>query len=109
LVHPGFLAAKGARRLADVARYVEAMQRRLDALGRDPERDRERMERIARVQRAHLQVLRGLPGHRRNDPAAREIPWMIEELRVSEFAQALGTAYRVSPERVLRAIDDIAR
>jgi ATP-dependent helicase HrpA len=108
LVHPGFLTAKGARRLADVARYVEGMRRRLDALPRDPARDRERMERVTEVQQAYVQVLRALPAARRSDAAVRDIGWMIEELRISEFAQALGTAYRVSPQRVLRAVDDIA-
>jgi ATP-dependent helicase HrpA len=108
LVHAGFLMATGARRLDDVARYVQASQRRLDALQRDPARDRERMERVKDVQDAYVQLLRELRPTRRSDAAVREIGWMIEELRVGEFAQALGTAYRVSPQRVLRAIDDIA-
>ena len=107
LVHAGFLTAKTARRLPDVARYLEAMQRRLDGLVREPARDRRRMERIAEVADAHRRLLARLSPERRTDPAVLEIPWMIEELRVSEFAQSLGTARRVSPERVLRAIDDI--
>jgi ATP-dependent helicase HrpA len=107
LVHPGFVTAKSLRRLPDVARYVQAMRRRLDTLARDPARDRSRMERVAQVQQAHLQSLRRLPAGRRAQAEVREIPWMIEELRVSEFAQSLGTAYRISPQRVLRAIDDL--
>jgi len=107
LVHPGFVTAKSARRLPDVARYVHSMQRRLDTLARDPARDRRRMERVAEVQQAYLRAFQQLPPSRRGEPEVRQIPWMIEELRVSEFAQALGTAYRISPERVLRAIDDI--
>jgi ATP-dependent helicase HrpA len=107
LVHPGFLTAKGVRRLDDVARYVEGIQRRLDALARDPVRDRERMERVVQVLQVYRQRLRMLPPTRRDAAAVRRIPWMIEELRISEFAQALGTAYRVSAQRVLRAIDDL--
>jgi ATP-dependent helicase HrpA len=107
LVHPGFLTAKGVRRLDDVARYVEGIQRRLDALARDPVRDRERMERVVQVLQVYQQRLRMLPPTRRDAAAVRRIPWMIEELRISEFAQALGTAYRVSAQRVLRAIDDL--
>ena len=109
LVHPGFLTAKSARRLPDVVRYVEAAQRRLDTLVRDPVRDQARMARIQQVQDAHRTLLARLGPEARSAPAVRELPWMIEELRVSEFAQQLGTAYRVSPERVLRAIDDAAR
>jgi ATP-dependent helicase HrpA len=107
LVHPGFLTAKGARRLDDVARYVEGIRRRLDALARDPARDRERMERVLQVQEAYRRRLGMLPATLRDAAAARRIPWMIEELRIGEFAQALGTAYRVSVQRVLRAIDDL--
>jgi ATP-dependent helicase HrpA len=66
------------------------------------------MERVDAVRLAYRQLLAGLPVTDRAQPAVREIPWMIEELRVSEFAQELGTAYRISPTRVLRAIDDLA-
>jgi len=59
------------------------------------------------VLNTYRQVLADLPSSRRADPDVRDIAWMIEELRISEFAQTLGTAYRVSPQRVLRAIDDI--
>ena len=107
LVHPGFLTSKSARRLADVARYVNGIQRRLDTLARDPARDRQRMERIREVQQAYSELLARLPARRRGEAAVQEIAWMIEELRVSEFAQMLGVAHRVSPERILRAIDDI--
>ena len=107
LVHPGFVSAKTVRRLPDVARYVAGLQRRLDGLARDPARDRERMQRVAAAQEANLAMLRALPAERRGEPAVRQIPWMIEELRISEFAQSLGTAHRVSLERVLRAIDDV--
>jgi ATP-dependent helicase HrpA len=35
----------------------------------------------------------------------REIRWMIEELRVSLFAQSLGTAYAISEQRIYKAMD----
>ena len=43
---------------------------------------------------------------RRQSAAVRQIRWMIEELRVSYFAQALGTPYPVSEQRIYRAMDD---
>ena len=53
-------------------------------------------------------ALAGLAAARRSAPDVLEIPWMIEELRVGLFAQSVGTAYRVSPERVQRAIEALA-
>ena len=108
LVHAGFVTAKGVRRLDDVERYLRALRHRLDTLARDPERDRAGTDDIAEVTRAYRVRLAHLPPERRTSPAVLEIPWMIEELRVGLFAQSIGTAYRVSPERVLRAIDDLA-
>ncbi len=108
LVHAGFVTAKGVRRLGDVDRYLRALRHRLDTLARDPERDRARTDDVAEVTRAYRDRLAQLPPVRRTAPDVLEIPWMIEELRVGLFAQSIGTAHRVSPERVLRAIDDLA-
>jgi ATP-dependent helicase HrpA len=96
LVYPGFVAATGLDRLPHLVRYLQAVQRRLEKLPENPRRDQDRMHRVHAVQ----QVYHALPGgHER-------IRWMIEELRVSLFAQALGTAHPVSEQRILRAIDE---
>jgi ATP-dependent helicase HrpA len=105
LVHPGFVTAKGVGRLDDLERYLRALRHRMDTLARDPDRDRERTDAVAAVARAYRDVLAGLPPARRSAPDVLEIPWMIEELRVGLFAQSVGAAYRVSPERVGRAIE----
>ncbi len=107
LVHAGFVTAKSVRRLDDVARYLQALRRRLDTVARDPDRDRDRMDDIVTVVRAYRERLERLAPPRRTAPDVLEIAWMIEELRVALFAQSLGTAHRVSPERVLRAIGDL--
>ncbi|CAN5915109.1 ATP-dependent RNA helicase HrpA [soil metagenome] len=107
LVHAGFVTAKSARRLDDVGRYLQALRHRLDTLLRDPDRDRDRTDTVAAITRAYRDQLAHLAPVRRSAADVLEIPWMIEELRVSLFAQSVGTAYRVSPERVLRAIDDL--
>jgi ATP-dependent helicase HrpA len=100
LVYPGWVTATGRRRLPDVHRYLRAMVQRLDRLPTDLARDAERMESVAHVTDAwHRALDRGVPGG--------EIRWMLEELRVSYFAQALGTPYPVSEKRVLRAIDQL--
>jgi len=103
LVYPGWVAATGRRRLSDVLRYLRAMVQRLDRLPSDLAGDAERMESVAAVTGAWHRAL-----DRRLAPGAlTQIRWMLEELRVSYFAQALGTPYPVSEKRLLRAIDQV--
>jgi ATP-dependent helicase HrpA len=103
LVHPGWVTATGRRRLSDVLRYVRAMVVRLDRLPADLARDAERMESVAFVTEAWRRAMDRSPS-----PALAEVRWTIEELRVSYFAQALGTSTPVSEKRVLRTIDRLA-
>ncbi|MGH3852612.1 MAG: ATP-dependent RNA helicase HrpA [Pseudonocardiaceae bacterium] len=100
LVGPGFVTATGAQRLPDLARYLQAITRRLDKLPRDPDRDRDWMHRIDAVTRAYQQLGDG--------PESQRIRWMIEELRVSYFAQELRTPYPISDQRIYQAIDELA-
>jgi ATP-dependent helicase HrpA len=65
------------------------------------------MARVQQVQQEYRDLLAGLPPGRAAGPEVHQIRWMIEELRVSVFAQALGTAYPVSDKRIYRAIDDL--
>jgi ATP-dependent helicase HrpA len=101
LVRRHFVQATGAARLPDVLRYLRAINRRLDKLPEDPARDAQKMEAVralAEDYRAALRVSTAPSAQR------QEVRWMLEELRVSEFAQTLGTAYPVSVPRVRRAI-----
>ena len=100
LVFNGFVTAAGLARLSDVERYLRGILRRLDKLAERPDRDLEWTYAVQDAQQAYAEV-RGRPG---DDGRVR---WMIEELRVSYFAQTLGTAYPVSEKRVYRAIDDL--
>jgi ATP-dependent helicase HrpA len=105
LVRPGFVTAAGAERLRDLARYLTAVQRRLDALPGSSVRDAESTARVAAVTKEHDAWLAAMRPARRRDPAVRAVRWMLEELRVSLFAQQLGTAYPVSEQRIYRAMD----
>ncbi|WP_370093432.1 ATP-dependent RNA helicase HrpA [Streptacidiphilus sp. MAP12-20] len=105
LVHPGFVADTGVRRLPDLLRYLKAIERRLVKLQDDPIRDRDRTSAIIRMQDAYAELLAELPPERRDEEGVRQIRWMIEELRVSLWAQPLGTPYSISEQRILRAID----
>jgi ATP-dependent helicase HrpA len=107
LIRPGFVADLGWHRLADLHRWLRAAERRLAKLPTAPERDRQAMAVVHRVQQEYAQVRGGLPdGPAR--PELDQVGWMIEELRVSLFAQQLGTAHPVSEKRIYRALDQLA-
>jgi len=106
LVHDGFVTETGYDRLPDLARYVRGIGRRLEKLPSDPARDVERLRDIAWLRDEYRAVLAEVPTGADPSPELREIRWMIEELRVSFFAQTLGTAYPVSMKRVLKALDN---
>ena len=107
LVYPGFIAETGARRLPDVVRYLRAMLRRLDRLAGEQARDPERMAAVHRVVARYQEVLRELPPAARRRADVLAVRWQIEELRVSLFAQVLGTPAPVSEKRILAALDAI--
>jgi ATP-dependent helicase HrpA len=100
LLGPGFVTATGGQRLPDLTRYLLAIARRLEKLPRDPNRDRDLMHRIGAVVHAYQKLSDG--------PEVQRIRWMIEELRVSYFAQELRTPYPVSDQRIYQAMDELA-
>ncbi len=103
LIYPGFVTATPSQRLGDLPRYLDAIQRRLDRLGRDPSRD-EPLRRPVRQwvdaweQRRARQQRKGI-----SDPALADFRWLLEEYRVSVFAQELGTREKVSDKRLAEA------
>jgi ATP-dependent helicase HrpA len=107
LVHDGFVAETGRSRLAHLPRYLRAMQRRLDRLPADPARDDQRMLEVQGVEDAYDRLVDTLSPHRRQEPDVTDVRWAIEELRVSLFAQALGTERPVSAKRIRTAIGAI--
>jgi ATP-dependent helicase HrpA len=105
LIYPGFVTATGYRRLPHLTRYLRGIERRLDKLPENPARDAANMAVAQRVGHAYQQAVAGLPAARREDPDVAEVRWMLEELRVSLFAQTLGTQAPVSENRILGALD----
>jgi len=105
LIYRGFVADTGTARLTDVVRYLRAMARRLDKAPGELGRDAERTAVVHAVSEDYGAALARLPEAERDAPAAREVRWMIEELRVSLFAQTLGTRGPVSERRILAALD----
>ena len=107
LLSRGFVARAGRSRLRDLARYLTAIERRLELLPRDVETDRGRMTRVHTVREAYDELVRALPAIRADADDIRDIAWQIEEFRVSLWAQQLGTPRPVSEKRIFRAIDGI--
>jgi ATP-dependent helicase HrpA len=107
LVGPRFVSAAARRRLPDLLRYLRAAAYRLDRLPGDVARDADRMARVHAVEAERLRFLDELPPARREEEAVRQLRWMVEELRVSVFAQSLGTPYPVSEQRIYRAMDQL--
>ncbi|MEV8456162.1 ATP-dependent RNA helicase HrpA [Streptomyces sp. NPDC052095] len=108
LVPPGFVTKTGLRRLPDLMRYLVAVDRRLQQMPTAAQRDTTRMEKVHEMQDEYAWLLEQLPQGRPVPQEVLEIRWMIEELRVSYFAHALGTAYPVSDKRIVKAIDAAA-
>ncbi|MEU4597226.1 ATP-dependent RNA helicase HrpA [Nocardia sp. NPDC023988] len=109
LLFPGFVAEWGRTRLRELPRYLLAAAQRLESLPGSAVRDRQGMVEVDRMLAAYDKLVRSLPDNRRNARDVTEIWWMIEELRVSLFAQKLGTPYPVSTKRIEKAIASIRR
>jgi ATP-dependent helicase HrpA len=107
LLPTGFVTATGVAHLAALTRYLTAISRRLDRLPHAVGADRERMLRVHAVQDTYDELVRALPPVRAAAADVRDIARLIEELRVSLWAQQLGTARPVSEQRIYRAIDAV--
>ncbi|GAA3190642.1 ATP-dependent RNA helicase HrpA [Streptomyces virens] len=105
LVRPGFVTGAGLRRLPDLMRYLVAADRRLQQMPTNVQRDTTRMAKVHEMRDEYAWLLEQMPQGRPVPREVLEIRWMIEELRVSYFAHALGTAYPVSDKRIVKAID----
>ncbi|MFI9754505.1 ATP-dependent RNA helicase HrpA [Streptomyces collinus] len=108
LVKPGFVTEAGLRRMPDLMRYLVAADRRLQQMPTNVQRDTTRMQKVHEMQDEYAWLLEQMPQGRPVPSSVLDIRWMIEELRVSYFAHALGTAYPVSDKRIVKAIDAAA-
>jgi ATP-dependent helicase HrpA len=103
LIHRGFVTDTGWDYLGELPRYLKAIEYRLDRVGGNLQRDRQHMAVVEQVWQEYEQLRTEVP----DSPGLRQIRWMVEELRVSLFAQSLGTPYPVSDKRIYRAMDDL--
>jgi ATP-dependent helicase HrpA len=107
LTPEGFVTATGAAHLSDLTRYLTAIAHRLDRLPQAVAADRDRMARIQNVQAAYDELLHALSPARASADDVGDIARMIQELRVSLWAQQLGTPKPISEQRIYRAIDAV--
>ncbi|WP_437582383.1 ATP-dependent RNA helicase HrpA [Paramicrobacterium sp. CJ85] len=104
LVFPGFVSRTGREQLQHLPRYAAGVAHRAVKLPDNPSRDRAWMLDVQKVTSAFEKAGGTIP----LEPFAPEkivkARWMLEELRISYFAQHLGTAYTVSPQRILKVL-----
>lgn len=104
LLPPNAVTRYGTGYLKHLQRYMKAVEIRLENMERDPDRDADGQEEINNLERAFRSKLKGLPQQRAKSPEARAIIFSLQELRVQVFAERLGTAQKVSPQRINKAI-----
>ena len=106
LLGPGFIARTGASRIADVERYLRAAARRLERLPDAVAADADRMRVLHELEAAYRERLEAWPKGRPLPAALREVPWLLEELRVAQFAQGLGVRSQASAKKVRRLLSE---
>ena len=104
LVHPGFIGEAGATQLRQVPRYLAGLEHRRERLDGQVARDRQLMDSVTDLQEALLHQLDALPDGRPPSASQRTARWLLEEYRVSLWAQHLGTARPVSDQRIRKAL-----
>jgi ATP-dependent helicase HrpA len=108
LVYPGFVSATGAERLPDVLRYLRAAARRLERLPDNVAVDRDRMRTVHELEAAYRRRREAVPDGHPVPAPLEQVPWLLQELRVSQFAQGLGTRQPISAKRIRRLLDQAA-
>jgi ATP-dependent helicase HrpA len=100
LVFTGFVARTGFAQLSQLPRYLAAIEKRLERLPGNVQRDALNMAAVQRLEDDYDDAVSALLPGRRIGSELTQVRWMIEELRVSLFAVELGTAYSVSEKRI---------
>lgn len=108
LLGEGFVSRTGIAHLGDLSRYLQADLHRLQKLPENPRRDAQLAWQIGDLEQYWAAQKQKLSARRRAEPEVQEIDWLLEELRVSLFAQTLGTAQTVSDKRIRKAIAELA-
>ncbi|MEE6286993.1 ATP-dependent RNA helicase HrpA [Georgenia sp. MJ173] len=107
LVFPGFVSATPADRLVHLPRYLRAAQRRIERAQDNVHQDTNLAWQVGEVEdeyQAAVDAARHATAGPDRDATLTEVRWLIEELRVSLFAQQLGTPTKVSVKRLQKLL-----
>ena len=105
LVYPGFVARTGYAQLVHLPRYLAGIERRLEKLPTNVQRDAQQMAVVQALEDDYDDAVSALLPGAGTPPGLTEVRWMIEELRISFFAQELGTVRSVSEKRIRAALN----
>jgi ATP-dependent helicase HrpA len=104
LVFPGFISSTGTAQLRHVPRYIAAITSRIEKLPIELARDRTWQATVQASTASYVAAGGRIPLARHTPERLVRVRWMLEELRVSLFAQQLGTAETISPQRIAKAL-----
>jgi ATP-dependent helicase HrpA len=104
LVHPGFAGLAGVARLRRMPVYLAGLLHRIARLADNPGRDRAWQTEVEQAENLYLDAGGTLPLTPETPAKLAEVRWMLEELRLSLFAQHLGAAGPVSVQRIRKAL-----
>jgi ATP-dependent helicase HrpA len=100
LVHTGFVSATGLAQLRRIPVYLKGIEHRVTKLTENPGKDRGWMSEVELATRRYKDAGGTLPLEQHPEPQIARARWMLEELRLSLFAQHLGTSESVSVQRI---------
>ncbi len=107
LVFKGFISASGVDKLDNILRYLKAIVRRMEKLPIDPNQDRIKMIDVEKANTMYQALVNRQPKNQPLSLDVVEVRWMLEEFRVSVFAQNIGTAYPISLKRIKNRITEL--
>lgn len=103
LIKPGYILKTPVEWLFEYPRYFKAIEMRIDKLPQQLTKDKQ----YSAVVRTFLERMRGIKENVPTTPEREDLRWMIEELRVSLFAQTLKTKIPISEQRIQRKFEEI--
>ena len=104
LIHPGFIAITGAEQLRRLPVYLRGITHRVERLAENAGRDRVWLTEVEQATALYTAAGGPLPLTAETAEPLRSVRWMLEELRLSLFAQQLGAVGPVSVQRIRKAL-----
>lgn len=106
-IFKGFVTHFGYERLRDLTRYLQALHKRVEKISQDPVRDQQQMRIISNVDEEWRKLFGYFKSPMYISDEVKNIGWMIEELKISLFAQSIGTRFPISEKRILNEIQRV--